>query len=379
MRIKRNAGLEKLLIARRSAKIASRRATIALDHEGASSTPTSVDLFKRITNKPFAARRRSVCTRMTTAQSDEIDGTNHVVDLNEVDQSHFEQGPSGMQKSVGGNNRSVIVEMTTTKPDENGLTDDNIDTNEVEEINSEPETSGEQTIGPVATTSNDVSDRDSTLNDAEMDKENCAPPNTSLDDILLPFLPSVEPPMCVNTVSTLLDSIIPNALKLPAPITPIASKMISVNVEKDLMCMEDSLPTPSTPIASTMPTVVADKDLMCKEMSSVMDSFVPNSINLPAPIQPESRAKRAVPGLIPFCDLIAATTKNYGRAKRLSNTSQLILGTLNKFEEQKHEAESFNMNQHTVPAENISIDQDEGFRLFYSDDSDDNEPNEKNV
>lgn len=342
-----------------------------MDRKAASSNPTSVDLFKRITNKPFAPRRRSVCTRMTTAQSDEIDGTNHVVGLNEVDQSDLEQGPSGMQKSVGGDGRSVIVDITTAKPDENSMTDENIDANEVDEISSEPETSGEQTTPPVITAPNFVCAGDSTVNDA--DKENCAPPNMPLDDILLPFLPSVEPPMCANKVSTLLDSVIPNALKLPAPMAPIASKMHSVNVEKDLMCMEDSLPTPSTPIALTMPPVDAEKDLMCMEMSSVIDSFVPNSINLPAPIQPDSKAKRAIPGLIPFYDLVATTTKNYGRAKRLSNTSQLILGTLGKFEERKkNEAESFSMNQHTVPAENININQDESFRLFYSDDSDDN-------
>lgn len=258
VRIERNACLEKLLITRRAAKIVTRRATVAIGRAGASSTASKVDLFKRISNKPFA-RRRSVC----------------------VDRSKL--------KAV------------------------------------------DQTTAPSA-----EADDNSTLNDIDTDKENDAPKN---DNILLPFLPSIETPMRANIVSTLLDSAVPNSVKLPTPITPIAAKIRPVSVSKDLICMEDSLPTPIVPIVSTMPPVGAENDLMCMGMPSVIDSFVPNSVGLPAPIipiQPEQSAKRAIPGLIPYCDLIAATTKKYGPAKRLSNTSQLILGTLHKFEEKKN-------------------------------------------
>lgn len=159
---------------------------------------------------------------------------------------------------------------------------------------------------------------DTTINaKSDENKENIAPPSispVSSDLRLLPFLPPVEMQIHVRAqhALTILDCNVPNASKLSTPMIPISSVIPPADFGRDLICMDDP--------------------------SSVIDSIVPDLLNLPPPMTPlqpttstESR-KRSIPGLIPMCDL---AIKKYGPARKMSNTSQFILGVLDKFEEQK--------------------------------------------
>lgn len=70
IRIVRKLRLEKLLSNRRSAKITARRKTVAFDYgEPSTSSLSSMILFKKVYNKPFLQRRRSVGMGPTNAKN----------------------------------------------------------------------------------------------------------------------------------------------------------------------------------------------------------------------------------------------------------------------------------------------------------------------
>lgn len=157
VRINRNACLENLLIVRRSAKIIARRSTVASSHIITSSPAQSANLFKKIANKPFVARRRSVCARKEIPQLDEMVAKDDVVVLSEVSSSNTVPKASDAQQMVDG-----------TKNDE-------------------------ETVDATVTSSNAKPNDNSSLNDADANKENVASPNMSpKEDILFSFLPKVD-------------------------------------------------------------------------------------------------------------------------------------------------------------------------------------------
>lgn len=96
VRISRKPELEKLLSTRRTAKIAARRKTITVDYVAPStSNCSSTSLFKKISDKPFWQRRRSIAAnKLQTVASNKTD---------EV------AGPSGVQRPGNKNDDSAKV------------------------------------------------------------------------------------------------------------------------------------------------------------------------------------------------------------------------------------------------------------------------------
>lgn len=337
VRISRNTKMEKLFLTRRTAKINARRKSIALNEYVA---PLAVDrstmLFKEITNKPFMTRRRSVSTRITRANSDKNDA-DHRIDTNKAAEGTI--AVSDHQQSnvqVHDNrNKAIDEEAKSNSVSEN---DDELHPNN--EIHNTKEvieqTTTQSTVSGGPEHSSSVPD---------VDKENDAP----LETILLPFLPPVviQNDVIHTMRSTILDSNMPSMHNLPKPIMPIAQH---VDVEEDLIQMD------------------------LEVSQAILDCSVPDLLDLPAPIVPiheSQQTKRAIPSLIPICDM-----KKYGPTKKMTKTSRLILSVLNKFDrhqlisQQSTLAEDVNI----TPAEevNITIDfeSDESIgRLYYSSDS----------
>lgn len=159
----------------------------------------------------------------------------------------------------------------------------------------------------------------------------------SSDEMLLPFLPSVTLHNGGNGTTflqTILDSSVPNDYTLLTPIEPLPP-----NVEGDLIRWEDA--------------------------PSILDFTVSVSVDLPEPIAPlkeNQTMKKAVPSLLPICDM---KKKTYGSAKKVSKTSQLILNVLDKYQQQQQSVTSEEINM------TIDYESDENIgRLTYDSDSD---------
>lgn len=340
VRIDRNTGLDKLLITRRSAKITARRRTIVFD--GFVAPPVanrSTMLFKKISDKPFATRRRSMCAKVSLDKSDDQNVAHQHVQSNEANEDIAVPGPSGLQDSV----------ISTKKIDE-AIWNSDVGNDEV--LHSNNENNCDEVIEATTTIASSVNE--STFSDA--DKENVL----SSEEVLFPFLPSVivqKEFANANKVSTILDSAVPNFNDLPIPIVPLSTQVL--NAEGDLILMD------------------------LEVSSQILDASVPELIDLPAPIAPlreNGETKRLVPSLIPICDM---NVKTYGPAKKASKTSQMILGVLDKFEEQQKEQsvsskeiniavdiesdESMDQNEHSVSAEEINIAMDFESLIYNSD------------
>lgn len=329
--IGRNIGLNKLLITRRSAKITARRRTIVLD--GFVAPPVanrSTMLFKKISDKPFATRRRSMCAKVSLDKSDDQNVAHQHVQSKQANEDIAVQGPSGLQDSVTSTKKIDEVTSNLDAENDGGLYSNN-------------ENNCDEVIEATTSASISSSANESTLSDA--DKENMS------EEVLFPFLPSVivqKEFANANQMSMILDSGVPNFNDLPIPIVPLPTQVL--NAEGDLILMD------------------------LEVSSQILDASVPALIDLPAPIVPlreNGETKRAVPSLIPICDM---NVKTYRPAKKTSKTSQMILDVLDKFKEQQKQQcvsteginiavdiksdESMNQNEHSVSAEEINIDVD---------------------
>lgn len=328
--IGRNNRLEKLLLVQRTAKITARRATLAISsYVAPSEAGQSSVLFKRVAAKPFANRRQSVGNRMTSDKSGEkassIENRTETTDAtqstpNDVSTDQIEEPTNNMalDEPIDSSVEIRIEIVHPTLSTSNAVLNDEIER-------------------PTANMALDESNlaEPNNICDTGANKENIAPQN--LSDVLLPFLPPVEvrSDMCVNSLS-LLDTSMPESGNLPIPIAPI-------QIERDLMWDDDE----------------------------ILDCAVPESCVLPVPITPNQQGgnvKRAIPGLIPLCDLNGSSLKKYGPAQKIwprrsSLTAQFMLGVLDKYELEKQ----------TVPAADISTsqgieDSDDSFgQLLYSD------------
>lgn len=415
VRINRNRSLDQLLYKSRSAKIAARRATISLSRIATSSTV----LFGNVANKPFVARRRSVSAissvkkskagpsgmqksavnrpsvvnnvipakpshmsqnivgshRLTVATSEKNGNGDDSNDKGLMAKSSSESGGSSKAENAAANvnesgapnividsdtNDSMEIDVantTTTDVIENGAPSDAIESNAGDSVGMDVDNTTDANENDASNTAIDSNANDSlqemhsdsgdnsTAIDVVANKENVEPSNMSVttDECpLFPFLPPVmQATTCANIATTILDNNVPNMLYLSAPIAPIASTFSPVGDEIDLISLDD-----------------------------IIDSSVPILPDSQAPIAPEQpKPKRAIPGLIPICDLPSSSKKQYGPARRKSNTFQFILGTLDKYEEQKNQ---------TVPLKNISIDEKKSMedsgenfgQLIYDTDSD---------
>lgn len=320
VRISRNTKMEKLFLTRRTAKINARRKSIALNEYVA---PLAVDrstmLFKEITNKPFMTRRRSVSTRITRVNSDKNDADRRISDSSKAGE--------GTILVHDDRNKTIDEEAKSNSVSEN---DDELHPNnenhETKEVIEQTTTQSTVSTGPEHSSSA-----------TDVDKENDA----STETILLPFLPPVvvQKDVIHAMSSTILDSNMPSMHNLPKPIMPITQH---VDVEDDLIRMD------------------------LEVSQAILDCSVPDLLDLPAPIAPiheSNQTKRAVPFLIPICDM-----KKYGPTKKMTKTSQMILGVLNEFDQ--HQLKT----KQSIPAEevNITIDfeSDESIgQLYYSSDS----------
>lgn len=204
--------LEKLELAKRSAKIAKRRQTITVSNFVASSSSA---LTKKTATQPFITRRKSISVRMM------VDNTS-----NEIDAAH-----------ENANTNTIAEEFTGD------------DQNEIDIPMSNQDDANEN----VGTTPNDTN------------KGNVEPPN-----MLIPFLPTIalqSDDFKVHEPTSILDTTVPSTSNLLKPLVPINSEkesipdfmvptssnllapLISINSEK---CIK-------RPIPDLMPIVIKKK------------------------------------------------------------------------------------------------------------------------
>lgn len=354
--ITRDADLEKLIQDCKSAKIAARRSTIAVEnYVPPSFASQSSSLFKKVASKPFT-RRRSI--------GNLLDG--HNIDSNKINcnnleiDRHYVQRPESIP-TLNGETKNVTcsgneIDIPTTS---NGVSLEDVDSNEKIGNNLDSERENVTCSGneiEIATTSNgasrknmemdcdilqwsdsdesftitansktknaigvkkiiettiDVND-ESQIDRVDTNNENSSS-QTFLEGLLLPFLPYIVPKNDISTTNrmAILDTTVPIASSLPPPIAPVVSSE-NFGLEND------------------------PGDLMwCDTNICILDSTIPKLIDLPEPIVPSCKNIKRIPELLSICNLNNSVMKKYGAAKKRSLASQLILDTLNKFELQK--------------------------------------------
>lgn len=178
---------------------------------------------------------------------------------------------------------------------------------------------------------------------------------------LFPFLPKIVPSTYNNslhTLSPILDMIVPNSSNLSAPLKPLIGYSTAL-LDQSIPSNVIDLPAPLIPLNNSHR----------------------NNIDIASVQQRPTTSNRSIPSLLPMCDVKTKRVENYGKAKKSSFTAQLIIDSLDKFDQSQEDSIiantsfSFLSNASTVGSEQISFnedfnDSDEFFgRLTYDGDS----------